>query len=188
MQERMNPWQRPRKATTTEEIKDDGDGSLPALLDGTKTTGNDKRLSDKLKEDEKHQTRSASKDKVENEGKKTGEAPLHALDWSDKNQLNEKDEFEAIKTEECQNSTLERATLDEHARQEDTRRICFDIMAQDRLHRSADDVAWLRDPQRSPRTRSRCSWQRSHVRKSRAGERQVCDSRAVLTALDHTSR
>ena len=88
--------------------------------------GDDKRLID-----ETSQTQSVTNDKVENEGKKeTDEASMDALDWSDKNQLIEKDEFktnntqpETIRTEEFENGTL-----DGHARQEDTRRIRFDIM------------------------------------------------------------
>ena len=74
----------------------------------TQTTGNDKRLSEKLNEDEKDQTRSAIEDKLENEAKKkTREASLVTLDWQDKNQLNEKDELAkntqpvTIRTEEC---------------------------------------------------------------------------------------
>ena len=58
-------------ASTTEGTKDDSDGRLPTLLNDTKTTGNDKRLSEKLKQDEKDQTWSAIENKVENEGRKT---------------------------------------------------------------------------------------------------------------------
>ena len=97
----------------TEEMENGSDGYLVALLDDTKRTG-DERLSEKLNEDENDQ------DKVESEGKKkTGEPSLDALDWSDKNQLNEKDEFETkntrsniIKIKEHENSTSQRATKD----------------------------------------------------------------------------